>query len=544
MTTLQDITDERRVSDRPRLLVVDDEESIVLTISEVLRREGYEVDVALSGAESAERLRVCDYDLVLTDLHMENGDGISVLGEVQQRSPSTMTVVLTGFPTAESAIAALRHGAYDFLVKPCDIDALKFSVRRAIEHRRLVLAEQEARASLEKLNRELEQRVEERTAELRRLNRDLAEANRAKDIFLATLSHELRTPLTPVLGWVNLLRTGGKSLDPALMTQGLDAIERNARLQARLIDDLLDISRIVSGKLRVEVEPVDLCGAARAAVETVREKAQERRIELTVELPECPLIVQGAALRLQQIVWNLLTNAIKFTPEGGRVRLRAFQEGGEARVIVEDSGIGIEPELLSQVFVPFWQVDGSTTRAYGGLGLGLSIVRALVELHGGWVRAESEGKGRGTRFIFGLLVASDASQTPEAQTVPAPQGNRMPVLVVEDSSETLEVLQVLFAHKGYSVMGANSAAEALKLAGERAPGVIISDISMPELNGYELLAELRKLPGIAGVPAIALSGYASDEDRERAIAAGFAVHLAKPIDPDHLFTVIQQLTAK
>jgi signal transduction histidine kinase len=527
-----------------RLLVVDDEENILLTISEVLRLEGYEVDVAASGRAGLALLDGREYDLILTDLHMDEGDGLSLLEEVRRRAPLTITIVLTGFAALETAIAALRHGAYDYLPKPCIIDELKYTVSRGLEHRRLMLAEREARAGLEELNRELERRVEERTSELLRVNRELVEANRAKDIFLATLSHELRTPLTPVLGWVNLLRTtGGPGADPGLLAQGLDAIERNARLQARLVDDLLDISRIVSGKLRIESEPVNLCAVVGPAVETVRAEADGREIEIAVELPDCPLVVQGAPVRLQQIVWNLLSNAVKFTPRGGRVTVRAWRERGEARVEVSDTGIGIAPEFLPHVFDRFRQADGSTTRQYGGLGLGLAIVRALAELHGGRVSAASDGLGRGARFTLALPCAVAAEEREEAADDTDAGGSSLPVLVVDDSVETVELLQLFFTRRGYDVMGAGSASEAVERAREKAPGLIISDISMPETDGYALLAELRRMPGLEGVPAIALTGHAMDEDRVRALAAGFAVHVPKPVDPDELLRVVRRLTA-
>ena len=528
-----------------RLLVVDDEENIVLTISEVLRLEGYEVDVASSGRAAVTLLdRGPEYDLVLTDLHMDEGDGLSLLQEVRGRAPLTIVVVLTGFAAVESAIAALRHGAYDYLAKPCIIAELIHTVGRGIDHRRLMLAEREARQGLEELNRELENRVEERTAELSRVNHELVEANRMKDIFLATLSHELRTPLTPVLGWVNLLRSGAAS-DPSMLTQGLDAIERNARLQARLVDDLLDISRIVSGKLRIEWEPVDLCAVVALATEPVRADASSRDIRLEVEMPGSPLVVQGAPLRLQQVVWNLLTNAVKFTPRGGRVGVRVWNEDGEARVEVSDTGVGIAPDFLPHVFDRFRQADGSTTRQYGGLGLGLAIVRALAELHGGWVVAESGGEGRGARFTFGLpcAVAAEDAGEPEPEGLPESDERGVPVLVVDDSAETLELLETLFTHKGYEVFGAGSAAEAVRHARERRPGLIISDISMPGTDGYALLAELRRMPGLEGVPAIALTGHAMDEDRERALAAGFSVHIPKPVDPNELLRIVRRLTA-
>ncbi|HEX8558414.1 MAG TPA: response regulator [Pyrinomonadaceae bacterium] len=526
-----------------RLLVVDDEENIVLTISEVLRLEGHEVDVAASGREAAAMLASGrGYDLVLTDLHMDDGDGLSLLEEVRLRSPLTITLVLTGFAAVESAIAALRQGAYDYLTKPCIIAELIHTVARGIEHRRLMLAEREARAGLEELNRELERRVEERTAELSRVNRELTEANRMKDVFLATLSHELRTPLTPVLGWVNLLRTGGAAADPSMLAQGLDAIERNARLQARLVDDLLDISRIVSGKLRIEWEPVNLCAVVEMATEPVRADAAAREVELAVELPDCPLVVQGAPLRLQQMTWNLLSNAVKFTPRGGRVVVRAWLEGTEARVEVADTGVGIAPEFLPHVFDRFRQADGSTTRQYGGLGLGLAIVRALAELHGGWVVADSDGPGRGARFTYGLPCALVGEAGAGVEPEPETAAGAASVLVVDDSTETLELLQMLFRRRGYEVFGAASADEAVRLAAERRPGLVISDISMPGADGYALLSELRRLPGLETVPAIALTGHAMDEDRRRALAAGFSVHVAKPVDPEELLRIARRLT--
>ena len=524
-----------------RLLVVDDEESVALTVSEVLRQEGYEVETASNGNEAIALLDQTEYDLVLTDLHMEGGDGLSVLTEVRRRAPLTISIVLTGFASVESAIAALRQGAYDYLIKPCIIDDLKMTVRRGVEHRRLMLAEQQARANLERLNRELEQRVEERTAELTRLNEELAEANISKDVFLATLSHELRTPLTPIIGWINLLRTG--YLDEGALNQALDVIERNARLQSRLIDDLLDISRIASGKLRFEPKLTDLNAAATSASETVRATVAAQQITLELVLAEQPLVVHAEPLRLQQIIWNLLSNAVKFSEAGGRVELRTEVVGDEACVVVADTGIGIAPEFLPHVFDRFRQADGTRTRSHGGLGLGLAIVDALARLHGGRVRAESDGIGRGARFTFSLPCVKDVARVNEVEPAPVAATTNQRVLIVDDSPDTLALLQTLFEQKGSQVICAGSAEEAIRLASETSPHVIISDIGMPGMDGYQLLVELRRLPSIAHVPAIAISGYAMDEDRERALNVGYAAHLSKPLDMDQLFALIQQLTA-
>src|SRR5215207_10568068 len=318
-----------------RLLVVDDEESLRITTAAILEKEGYVVDTASSGDEAIDLLSKEDYDLVLTDLHMEGGDGLSVLNRIRRHAPLTISVVLTGFASVESAIAALQEGAYDYLVKPCDIESMKHTIRRGVEHRRLMLAEQKARADLQQLNLDLEQRIEERTAELQRLNFELAEANRAKDVFLATLSHELRTPLTPVVGWIKLLRSG--TLDEKSVAQALDAIERNAWLQSRLIDDLLDTSRIATGKLHFEPKPTDLNTIVKAAVDTVRAQAAARNIELATSLHPSSLVVMGEPVRLQQIAWNLVSNAIKFTDPGGKVTVITETNDGEARMIVTDS---------------------------------------------------------------------------------------------------------------------------------------------------------------------------------------------------------------
>lgn len=528
--------------DGARLLVVDDEESVALTVSEVLRQEGFSVETASSGNDAVRLLENAEYDLVLTDLHMEGGDGISVLAEIQSRAPLTISIVLTGFASVETAIAAMRSGAYDYLVKPCNIEDLKHTVRRGVEHRLLMLREREARARLEEFNRELQQRVEERTAELVRRNEELAEANRAKDIFLATLSHELRTPLTPVLGWVNLLKTG--ALDPASVSQALDTIERNARLQARLVDDLLDISRIVTGKLQFEREPVDLNAVVRAAVDTMQGQAAQRGVEVSTTGTLTPIIVQGSPVRLEQIILNLLSNAIKFTEAGGRVSVRAEQSENEASVVVEDTGIGIAPEFLPHVFESFRQADGSTTRQHGGLGLGLAIVRALAKMHGGDVRAESGGIGHGARFSFIVPCEVKACSQPEVRAYQSTDAYPHSVLLVDDSHDTLLLLNVLFEKRGCRVMAAQSAAEALEMATRETPDIIISDIGMPDMNGYELLTSLRRLPGMEHVPALAITGYATEEDRARARAAGFTAHIAKPVDPNELFELVQTLASE
>ncbi len=522
-----------------RLLVVDDEENLRITTSAILENEGYMVDSAASGDEAIALLANADYDLVLTDLHMEHGEGLTVLNEIRRNAPLTISVVLTGFASVESAIAALQEGAYDYLVKPCDIETMKHTIRRGVEHRRLMLAEQKARADLEQLNLDLEQRIIERTAELTRLNAELAEANRAKDVFLATLSHELRTPLTPVVGWIKLLRSG--NLDSKSVAQALDAIERNAWLQARLIDDLLDTSRIATGKLQFEPRPVDLNSAVKAALDTVRALASSRNIDLAIDQSTATLVVMGEPVRLQQIAWNILSNAIKFTDPGGKVTIITETDGVEARFTVVDTGVGIEPDFLPHVFDRFRQADGSTSRRHGGLGLGLAIADALAKMHGGRLEAQSKGVGHGSSFTF--RIGLFATQVVDADTVEQkPRSLKdLEVLIVEDSEDTLKLLSAMFAREGARVIAATSATEALEQASSKRPSLVISDIGMPDVDGYEFLQQLKAMPGMNGVPAIAISGYASDEDRRQALSVGYLALVPKPINIDGLFDLIHDM---
>jgi signal transduction histidine kinase len=529
------------LAEAARLLVVDDEESLRITTAAIFENEGYVVHTASSGDEAIDLMNKEDYDLVLTDLHMEGGDGLSVLNQIRRQAPLTISVVLTGFASVESAIAALQEGAYDYLVKPCDIESMKHTIRRGVEHRRLMLAEQKARADLQQLNLDLERRIEERTAELKQLNVELADANRAKDVFLATLSHELRTPLTPVVGWIKLLRSG--TLDEKSVAQALDAIERNAWLQSRLIDDLLDTSRIAAGKLHFEPKPTDLNVAVRAAVDTVRASAAARNVELSITLWPSSLVVLGEPVRLQQIAWNLVSNAIKFTDPGGKVSITTQPDGNQALLTVVDTGVGIEPEFLPHVFDRFRQADGSTSRRHGGLGLGLAIADALVKMHGGCLLAKSDGVGKGATFSMRMELAPTGKVASEPADTKRPSLEGLEVLIVEDSPDTLLLLSTIFRREGANVVTASSAAEALSRAVTNRPHIIVSDIGMPDVDGYQLLEQLRLLPGLSEVPAIAVSGYASEEDRERALAVGYLALVPKPIDVDVLFNLIHDLKA-
>jgi signal transduction histidine kinase/CheY-like chemotaxis protein len=382
---------------------------------------------------------------------------------------------------------------------------------------------------------------------------DAEGANRLKDEFLANVSHELRTPLNAVLGWARLL--GGGQLHPARVLDAIRTIERNAQALTRIIDDLLDASRILGGSVRIEPLPVDLLAVAQGALDQVRLAAEARGLHIALSCPSAPDPVAGDALRLQQVVANLLSNAIKFTPAGGHIEIRVTAAGSRAEVQVADTGQGIDPAFLPCIFDRFTQADPSTTQRQSGLGLGLSIVRGLVERHGGTVHAESPGVGHGATFTVRLpvLSAHDATEVPPAPganiTAPAADGLRLDgihVVLVEDDTDGREVLALLLELAGAKVAPFESVREALKAIDALRPDVIVSDIGMPDEDGFTLIRRLRAREAERGgstVPAIALTGYVGSEDRTRMLAAGFQAHLRKPVEPDEVVAAVASLAA-
>ncbi|MBE9180452.1 response regulator [Oculatella sp. LEGE 06141] len=371
-------------------------------------------------------------------------------------------------------------------------------------------------------------------------------ANQMKDEFLAVLSHELRTPLNAMLGWAQLLRT--RKFDDATMQRALEAIERNARAQAQLVEDILDVSLIMQGKLRLNRYAVGLKTIIEAAVDSVRPQAEDKSIGLTVEYDESANRVCGDPDRLQQVVWNLLSNAVKFTPEHGEIAVRLKRDDGQAVIEIADTGMGIHPDFLPHVFERFRQADSTTTRAYGGLGLGLAIVRHLTELNNGTVTAHSKGEGTGATFTVKLpLWDSQADQNGSCptseQTMSSTDLSGIQVLIVDDEVDTREFLILMIEQHGASVRAVASADEVLELLHGLMPDVLVSDIAMPEKDGYELIQAIRKRPADRGgnLPAIALTAYATEGDCEKAIAAGFQQHIAKPVDPEELIAAIARL---
>lgn len=396
-----------------------------------------------------------------------------------------------------------------------------------------------------------------RLFEMTQLERRRAEeASRAKDELLGVTSHELRTPLNAILGWVRLLRMGHLSADKR--ERALETIERNATIQVQLVEDLLDFNRVITGKLRVSLAPVEPADVVEAAIDVVRPAAEAKNVRLQVLLDPHAGTLNGDAARLQQAVWNLLSNAVKFTPKGGRVYVRMQREDSHVEIVVGDTGVGIAPEFLPHVFQPFRQQDATTTRSHGGLGLGLAIVKHLIELHGGSVEAFSDGQGKGSTFILRLPVsplrstpspraARPVAQSGGSQTVHCPpELEGLHVLVCEDEPDARELLESILTECKATVTLAGSVTEALERFSKKVPDVIISDIGMPEASGYELIRRIRALPIEKGgrVPAVALTAYASMADRTRALMEGFQNHVAKPTEPQELLAAVAALVGR
>jgi len=389
--------------------------------------------------------------------------------------------------------------------------------------------------------------------------RDRAEqASRLKDEFLATVSHELRTPLNAILGWSRMLRAG--TVGPDAAPRGLESIERNATAQAQLIEDLLDISRIVAGRLRLEVMHVDLAPVVQAAVDAVKPAADARDIAIAMSSDKSAVQVSGDPQRLQQVVWNLLSNSIKFTPPGGHVEVELERTDSEARITVRDSGQGIGPEFLPHVFELFRQADGGPSRKHGGLGLGLAIVRRIVEMHGGSIRAASDGDGAGATFTVELPLLSSKSAPAPAPSLPkatesgsdalslagAPRLEGLRILAVDDQRDTLDVIETILIQRGAAVRTCASAAEALELVQEWRPDVLVADLGLPGEDGYALIERVRNLTPSRGgnTPAIALTAYTRVEDRMKTLSAGYQMHVPKPVEPAELVTIVASLAGR
>ena len=571
------------MSDRPsiRLLLIEDNPGDARLVQEHLAdasggqtfqlRHAPTLSAAMTPAADGETP-----DIVLLDLSLPDSFGLETLARWQAAAPTLPVIVLTGSDDEALAVAAVREGAQDYLVKGrIDGGVLVQAIRYAIE-RKLV------QEDLRQAKNGLERRVEERTAELREINSQLQteiaertqaqqqaaellrreqivraeveSANRSKDEFLAMLSHELRTPLNAILGWSEILQA--EDATEVEVREGIEVIERNARAQARLVEDVLEVSRIICGKIRLTVGRVDLKAVIDAVLASARPAAATKHIVLNTSSGNLPHAASGDAVRLQQVCWNLISNAIKFTPKGGNVTVLTRQTSEHTEIEVADTGIGIKPDFLPFVFDRFRQSDGSITRTHGGLGLGLSISRHLVEMHGGTITVQSAGEGQGSTFTVSLPMHFPAGTQAVTEGTPSithetggPTSVEMPtldgisVLVVDDEPDSRRVVVRQLVRAQATVREADSVAQAVEILRDWMPDVLISDIAMPLEDGYGLIRRLRSSSDQAlnKLPAIALTAFARTEDQARALEAGFQRHLPKPFDPSALLSTVYRL---
>ena len=557
---------------RARILIVDDLPEKLLVYRTLLEDLDAQIVEAHSGTEALKRILEGEFAVILLDVNMPDIDGLETANLVRRHKNGRHTpiIFITSYADEMQTARGYELGAVDYILSPVIAPVLRTKVRVFVDL-------YEARAALALSNQELETRVAERTAELQRSNERLhaeiaerlraeaereallarekvlraeaEELSRLKDEFLATMSHELRTPLNAIFGWITLLRT--RRLDEATQERALETIERNARAQKRLIEDLLDVSRIVTGKVALELVTVDPRRVVEAALETMHPAAQAKGLKILPLLDTGTGTVRGDFARLQQVVCNLLSNAIKFTDAGGHVEVCLARRNGEVEISVADSGQGIKPEFLPLVFDRFRQEDGSISRRHGGLGLGLAIVRHLVELHAGSVDAQSAGEGKGARFIVRLPVR-EATLLPRMVETPA-GGMATPamltglrLLVVDDDPGARELISGMLAGFGAQVIVAEGGQAALKLLFAERPDVLIADLGMPEMDGYALIDQVRALdPDFGGkTPAVAVTAYASPQDRLRALQAGYQNHVAKPVEAEELAIVIASLAGR
>jgi signal transduction histidine kinase len=552
------------------ILLVDDHEENLLALEALLTDPTYRLVRARSGREALREVLARDFALILLDVAMPGLDGYETAALIRQRERSRDTPIIFLTANYRSDMHVFRGysvGAVDYIFKPFTPEILQSKVAVFVELFTKREALKRHTDALQRAHDELEERVSARTRELaaandslraeiaerarierervvllerERLARTHAESvNRMKDEFLATLSHELRTPLNAILGWAHLL-TSGKA-DAATMERALGVIRNNAMAQSQLIEDILDVSRIIGGKLRLNIASVRLREVIEGALDSVAPAADAKKITVERHIADLDPI-PGDRDRLQQVLWNLLSNAVKFTPREGRVVVRLERRGGDAVISVEDSGIGISKEFLPYVFDRFSQADSTATRRHGGLGLGMAIVRYLVELHGGTAHALSAGENLGSTFSIVLPLANlpevdRDSAAPDATDGGNP-GNAVPlrldgvrVLVVDDDPDSRGFLCALLQQQGAIVESAGSAVDALSVFRRQRPDVLVSDIAMPGEDGYDLIRRVRCLSGAEGgeTPAVALTAYVREEDAGSALEAGYHRHLRKPV---------------
>ena len=495
-----------------------------------------DLEVVRSSASALARLAAApSLDAVLIDLRMPDLSGLDVVREAgRRRLPLPPFIMITGKGDEEAATASLKLGAVDYVLKRGGyLDRLVYVIDRAIAHDRL-----------RHLNAELGLQLAERARveeALRQANGRLADADRRKDEFIAILSHELRNPLAPIRYALPLLRRD--ELDET-GARAIAVVERQVDHLTRLIDDLLDVSRITRGKIELRQEYVSLGSVLSSAVEAASPAVAAGRHTLKLSVPDEPIWLQADPARVAQVVTNLLNNSAKYTPRGGQITLETTREGREAVVRVRDTGIGIPPEALPHLFEMFHQVTARADKSAGGLGIGLSLVKRLVEMHGGSVEVHSAGVGQGAEFVVRLPIADEVQASEVRQATPAPgSGRRLKVLVVDDNADLVDMLAALVTNLGHDVRKAMDGRTALSAATVYRPDVVLLDLGLPVMNGLEVARELRRSPNGAGLRLVALTGWGQPEDRRQTGEAGFDEHLTKPTDPKTLAALLARFAA-
>ena len=566
------------------ILLVDDHEENLLALEAILVDPEYNLIRANSGRTALKHVLARDFAVILLDVAMPDLDGYETAELIRRRERSRQTPIIfltANYRSDSHVFRGYSVGAVDYLFKPFSPEILRTKVAVFVELYQKREALKRQTQALLRAQDELEERVRARTRELAAANESLraeveerrrieadrllllereraaraqAEAvNRMKDEFLATLSHELRTPLNAILGWSHLLTTG--RADAAMVERAISVIRNNATAQSQLIEDILDVSRIIGGKLRLNIGRVQLREVIEAALDSVTPAAAAKSIVIERDILDIEPIA-GDRDRLQQVIWNLLSNAVKFTPREGRVLVSLHRRHDDVVLVVEDTGIGITPDFLPYVFDRFSQADGTATRRHGGLGLGMAIVRHLVELHGGTVRAASAGENQGATFTL-VFPARVSAAVPEEfgpsgpgssarEAIDATQRlDGVSIMVVDDDGDSRSFMCQLLEDRGASVVSAQSASDALTSFTQARPDVLVSDIGMPDEDGYTLIRRVRELPAGegGGIPAIALTAYVRPEDARAAIVAGYQRHLSKPVAVTDLVATIAELAA-
>jgi signal transduction histidine kinase len=534
----------------PLILIIEDNPEMSRFVASAFVAD-YRTAAAFDGHEGVEQALALRPDLIIADQAMPGLEGDDLVREIRSHHEvdSVPLIVLSSKPDEGARLRLSRLGAQDYMTKPFAPDKLKARARTLLTIKRARETIQRELKSdsldLERLAREVVTKKRELDAALRiaRLAR-----NQSKDQFLAMISHELRTPLNAILGWVQLIR-GDPMMDVERVQHGLATIERNAKAQTQLIQDLLDLSSIVAGKLRLEVRPTNFAQVIAQAIDMVREQADAKSIHIETFSDSTSVPITGDPERLGQIAKNLLVNAIKFTSMGGHVEVRLEKIGPHARLVVKDTGEGIRPDYLPHIFERFRQADSSTTRKHGGLGMGLAIARHLVERHGGTITAESPGEGLGATFTVKVPLAAQREARAAAQEVKVEDHKLLEglrVLVVDDDRDALELCSTVLEIYGAHVTTAASADEAMALLERSRPDVLVSDIGMPEEDGYALIKKVRTVEQDLGesIPAVALTAYASEEHRRRAINAGFQMHVPKPVSPPDLAMAVAKVSER